>query len=288
MKIAVVTDSTSYLTKELTDKYNIKVIPIPFILNGGNYQEGVDITTEEFYEKLRSSKELPTTSQPPVGELISLYEGLRDEGYDAVISIHLAATISGLVRNLENIQDEVEGIKIVPYDSKITVRLMGELAITAAKMAEKGASIDEIIDRLDYLRSTIDEYFVVDDLKNLVKGGRLSNASAFIGSVLKIKPILTFDNESDKIVAFDKVRSMKRAMKRVEDLFAKQMENIDYPVHLIIFHANNEKAALAWKEELAKKFPNIRISISYFGPVIGCHLGEKALALGWMRDVEKD
>lgn len=288
MKIAVVTDSTSYLTKELTDKYNIKVIPIPFILNGENYREGVDITTEEFYEKLRSSKELPTTSQPPVGELISLYEGLRDEGYDAVISIHLAATISGLVRNLENIQDEVEGIKIVPYDSKITVRLMGELAITAAKMAKKGASIDEIIDRLDYLRSTIDEYFVVDDLKNLVKGGRLSNASAFIGSVLKIKPILTFDNESDKIVAFDKVRSMKRAMKRVEDLFAKQMEKTDYPVHLIIFHANNEKAALDWKEKLEKKFPNIRISISYFGPVIGCHLGEKALALGWMRDVEKD
>ena len=288
MKIAVVTDSTSYLTKELTDKYNIKVIPIPFILYGENYREGVDITTEEFYEKLRSSKELPTTSQPPVGELISLYEGLRDEGYDAVISIHLAATISGLVRNLENIQDEVEGIKIVPYDSKITVRLMGELAITAAKMAKKGASIDEIIDRLDYLRSTIDEYFVVDDLKNLVKGGRLSNASAFIGSVLKIKPILTFDNESDKIVAFDKVRSMKRAMKRVEDLFAKQMEKTDYPVHLIIFHANNEKAALDWKEKLEKKFPNIRISISYFGPVIGCHLGEKALALGWMRDVEKD
>ncbi|WP_347106143.1 DegV family protein, partial [Ligilactobacillus salivarius] len=172
-------------------------------------------------------------------------------------------------------------------DSKITVRLMGNLAIAAAKMAQAGKDIDEIISTLESLRSTIKEYFVVDDLQNLVRGGRLSNASAFIGSVLKIKPILTFDDESDKIVAFDKVRSTKRALKRVEDLFEENIKDRSYPLRLIVFHANNEEMAMEWKAKLQEKYPDYPIDVSYFGPVIGTHLGEKALALGWMKDIEK-
>lgn len=287
MKIAVVTDSTSYLPEELIQKYDIRVVPIPFILNEKTYEEGVDITTEEFYSLLAQSPELPSTSQPPLGEMISLYEDLRDEGYEAVISIHLAATISGLVGNLQNIASQIEGIKVIPYDSGITVRLMGELAVAAAQDAAKGMDIDSIVAHLDELRSTVDEYFLVDDLQNLVKGGRLSNASAFIGTMLKIKPILTFDDDTNKIVAFDKVRSMKRAKKRVESLFIEQLEKTDYPVHLFVIHANNEKAASEWRDSLQEQFPNLRISVTYFGPVIGCHLGEKAMALGWMRDIEE-
>lgn len=287
MKIAVVTDSTSYLPEELIQKYDIRVVPIPFILNEKTYEEGVDITTEEFYSLLAQSPELPSTSQPPLGEMISLYEDLRDEGYEAVISVHLAATISGLVGNLQNIASQIEGIKVIPYDSGITVRLMGELAVAAAQDAAKGMDIDSIVAHLDELRSTVDEYFLVDDLQNLVKGGRLSNASAFIGTMLKIKPILTFDDDTNKIVAFDKVRSMKRAKKRVESLFIEQLEKTDYPVHLFVIHANNEKAANEWRDSLQEQFPNLRISVTYFGPVIGCHLGEKAMALGWMRDIEE-
>ena len=287
MKIAVVTDSTSYLPEELIQKYDIRVVPIPFILNEKTYEEGVDITTEEFYSLLAQSPELPSTSQPPLGEMISLYEDLRDEGYEAVISIHLAATISGLVGNLQNIASQIEGIKVIPYDSGITVRLMGELAVAAAQDAAKGMDIDSIVAHLDELLSTVDEYFLVDDLQNLVKGGRLSNASAFIGTMLKIKPILTFDDDTNKIVAFDKVRSMKRAKKRVESLFIEQLEKTDYPVHLFVIHANNEKAANEWRDSLQEQFPNLRISVTYFGPVIGCHLGEKAMALGWMRDIEE-
>ena len=287
MKIAVVTDSTSYLPEELIQKYDIRVVPIPFNINKKTYEEGVDITTEEFYSLLAQSPELPSTSQPPLGEMISLYEDLRDEGYEAVISIHLAATISGLVGNLQNIASQIEGIKVIPYDSGITVRLMGELAVAAAQDAAKGMDIDSIVAHLDELRSTVDEYFLVDDLQNLVKGGRLSNASAFIGTMLKIKPILTFDDDTNKIVAFDKVRSMKRAKKRVESLFIEQLEKTDYPVHLFVIHANNEKAANEWRDSLQEQFPNLRITVTYFGPVIGCHLGEKAMALGWMRDIEE-
>ncbi len=287
MKIAVVTDSTAYLSAEQIKENDIHIVPIPFILDGKSYDEGIDITTEEFYEKLRTSETFPSTSQPPIGKLIELYESLGDQGYDAVISIHLASTISGLVQTLETVKDTVDNIQVVPVDSEITVLLMGYLAIEAARMAKQGKNLDEILARLDHLKKTINEYFVVDDLQNLVRGGRLSNAAAFVGSVLKIKPILTFDDETDKIVAFDKVRSSKRALKRVEDLFEEDTKDLTYPIKMIVIHANNEAVAKEWQAKLAKKYPNNSIEISYFGPVIGTHLGENALALGWMEDIDK-
>jgi DegV family protein with EDD domain len=288
MKIAVVTDSTAYLTPEQIRENDIHVVPIPVVLDGEVYDEGVDITPEEFYEKLRNTKSFPSTSQPAIGKLMELYGSLAKQGYDTVISIHLASTISGLIGSIETVAQEMHDIKIIPFDSKITVMLMGNMCIQAARMAKENKSAKEIIAHLEDLRKTVKEYFIVDDLQNLVRGGRLSNASAFIGSVLKIKPILTFDDQTDKIVAFDKVRSSKRALKRVEDLFEQRLQEINYPLRLIVIHANDEEAAIAWKEELAQKYPQYPIDISYFGPVIGTHLGEKALALAWMRDIDNN
>ncbi|TWW13818.1 hypothetical protein LABALGNA3A7_00620 [Dellaglioa algida] len=287
MKIAIVTDSTSYLSKEQIEKNNITIIPIPVIIDNKIYNEGVDITTEEFYEKLKTSDSFPSTSQPSVGEMINLYDRLGSEGYDVVLSIHLTNTISGFVDNLKNIAPTIESTRVIPYDSGITVMLMGYLALEAAKMAKEEADIADIINRLDDLKTTLGEYFIVDDLQNLVRGGRLSNASAFIGSVLKIKPILTFDSVSNKIVAFEKIRSTKKAIKRVEDLFEEHRSSIDYPLRGLIIHANDEASALKWQVKMKKKYPDMTFDISYFGPVIGTHLGEKALALAWIKDFDQ-
>ncbi|MCZ2492595.1 DegV family protein [Dellaglioa carnosa] len=287
MKIAIVTDSTSYLSKEQIEKNNITIIPIPVIIDNKIYNEGVDITTEEFYEKLKTSDSFPSTSQPSVGEMINLYDRLGSEGYDVVLSIHLTNTISGFVDNLKNIAPTIESTRVIPYDSGITVMLMGYLALEAAKMAKEEADIDDIINRLDDLKTTLGEYFIVDDLQNLVRGGRLSNASAFIGSVLKIKPILTFDSVSNKIVAFEKIRSTKKAIKRVEDLFEEHRSSIDYPLRGLIIHANDEASALKWQVKMKKKYPDMTFDISYFGPVVGTHLGEKALALAWIKDFDQ-
>ncbi|MFD1420831.1 DegV family protein [Lactiplantibacillus songbeiensis] len=286
MKIAVVTDSTSYLTPREVADNDIHVVPIPVIIDGKVYQEGVDITTEDFYANMKSFKSFPSTSQPPVGEMIEFYNKLGDQGYDAVISIHLASTISGFINSLENLRDEVDHIKLYPYDSQITVRLMGYLAIEAARMAKAGHTVEEILARLDDLRDSMGEYFIVDDLQNLVRGGRLSNASAFIGSVLRIKPILTFDDKHE-IVAFEKVRSTKKALARVEHLFAEAQAKIDYPLRAIIVQGNNLDAAQAWKAKLQQKYPDMPIDITYFGPVIGTHLGDKSLALAWLKDIDK-
>lgn len=287
MKIAVVTDSTAYLSDEELAANNITVVPIPVIIDGKSYREGIDISTEEFYDKLRNSQSFPSTSQPPVGEMIELYENLASEGYDVVISIHLSSTISGFLNSLQQIKDDIKGIRVIPYDSQVTVKLMGYLAIYASQLAKAGMDPDDIVAKLDDLRTTIGNYFIVDDLQNLVRGGRLSNASAFIGSILKIKPLLTMNTPSHEIEAFEKVRSTKKALARVEELFSHDMSKVDYPVRAMIIHANDEPAALKWRDKLAQEYPNIPFEISYFGPVIGTHLGEKALAIAWIQDTSK-
>ncbi|WP_353806147.1 DegV family protein, partial [Acinetobacter baumannii] len=122
-----------------------------------------------------------------------LYNNLANEGYDTIISIHLASTISGFVKTLQTAVDEVKGARVIVYDSRITVMLMGWLVLEAANLANQGMDADNIVEHLDALRATEDEYFIVNDLQNLVRGGRLSNAAGFIGGMLKIKPLLTFD-----------------------------------------------------------------------------------------------
>ncbi|MGX5377536.1 DegV family protein [Ligilactobacillus sp. LYQ135] len=288
MKTAVVTDSTAKLSQEIVDKYGIKVVSIPFIIDGHEYHDGIDITNKEFYDKLSKAKKFPTTSQPPVGEMIKVYNQLAEEGYDAVVSIHLAGTISGLIQTLNNLKDQLDNIDLYPVDSSITEVPMSWMVIKAAQMAQAGKAPQEIVDEVHTLEKQYDAIFVVDDLKNLAHGGRLSNASAFIGTVLKIKPLLHFDKETDKITAFEKVRSIKRAMKRAEELIFEEIADADYPVRLMVIHANSKKRGEELVAELEERHPGIPVSLSEFDPVIAVHLGEGAIALGYIRDIEKD
>ncbi|MFD1419087.1 DegV family protein [Companilactobacillus keshanensis] len=287
MKIAIVTDSTSYLPQDIVDKYHITVVPIEVVFDSQTYREDIDITTSEFYELLQNSKELPSTAQPSIGEMMNIYDKLAKEGYDTVISIHLASTISGFVNNLKSAASSIKNIKVVPYDSWITVRLMGYMVQEAAKMAQEDKSLDEIIHRLNTLRDSIGESFVVNDLKNLVKGGRLSNTSAVIGTMLNIKPLLEFDDKSHKIVAYDKVRSIKKAKLKAEEKLEKAIGNSEYPLRLLVIDADDKESGDIWAKHLKERHPEMTLDRSYFGPVIGAHLGKDALAIAWIRDFEK-
>jgi len=284
MTLAIVTDSTSYLTEDEVKKFNINVMPIPVIIDNKMYKEGVDVTTDEFYDLLASSAEFPKTSQPATGEWLELFEQLKADGYDEALVISLSSTISGTVNTVASLENAVDGFKVHSYDSKLTVRIMGLLVLKAAQMAAEGKGMDEILSVLNQLTPTIDEYFVVDDLQNLARGGRLSNASAILGSMLKVKPILTFDNETNYIVPFEKVRSMKKALGRAEELFVQAKEEADYPLHGLVVHANSPEAGEKFRDAMQEKYPDVPFDLSYFGPVIGTHLGSGAIALAWMRE----
>lgn len=288
MKIAVVTDSTAYLSPEEAAANNIHVVPIPVTLDGQTYREGVDISTSDFYEKMANSSSFPTTSQTPIGQLMEVYQGLADDGYDAVISIHLTRAITGYLDTVEQLAEQMKDtIKIVPIDSHLTVKMMGYLALEAAKLASEGDDLDDIVKKVKEYRDTFNNVFVVDDLQNLVRGGRLSNASAFVGSILKIKPLLTMHTPTHAIEAFEKVRSMKKAKLRCEQIFDEDIAKLDYPVRAMVVHANAPEEGQKWLDKLQADHPDISFELSYFGPVIGSHLGQGALALAWMQDTAK-
>lgn len=207
MKTAVVTDSTAYIPKDLRDRYNIYMIPLNVIFGETSYREEIDMSWKDYYKEVKAHENLPTTSQPAYGELISLYEKLG-ETYDAVISIHLSSGISGTFNSAVSARGMLEGIKVYPFDSEISCTAQGFYAIEAAEMAEKGAAPEEIIRHLDHMKISMRAYFMVDDLSHLQRGGRLSGAQAFVGSLLKVKPILHFENKL--IVPYEKIRTRKK------------------------------------------------------------------------------
>ncbi|MBM7690878.1 DegV family protein with EDD domain [Peribacillus deserti] len=278
MKTAVVTDSTAYIAQDVLERYNIHMVPLNVIFGTESYREEVDITAEQFYEEVRSQKKLPTTSQPSIGQLAEKYEELSIE-FDAIISIHLSSGISGTYQGSVTAGSMAENINVYSFDTEVSCMVQGFYVIEAAKMAQEGRGPEDIIKRLNEMKQTSNAYFMVDDLSNLQRGGRLSSAQAMIGSLLQIKPLLTFENKV--IVPSEKIRTRKKAMKRIVELL--QEAQTGEPMRAVIIHANREQGAKDWVSELTPQFPHVEFSISYFGPVIGTHLGEGAMGLGWVK-----
>lgn len=277
MRTAIVTDSTAYISQEIRDAYNIHMIPLTVILGNEIYEEEINLKAEQFYEEVKS-KDLPTTSQPPIGKFVELFEKLSVD-YDEVVCVHLSSGISGTYQGAVTAGNMVDGIKVFAFDSEVSCMVQGFFAIEGAKLAQEGKSAAEIIKILEELKKSSNAYFMVDDLSHLQRGGRLSSAQALIGSLLQVKPLLHF---ADKvIVPFEKIRTKKKAMKRIVELMAEATNGEEFQA--VIIHANREQEAEAWKKELEEEFPNIEFSISYFGAVIGTHLGEGAMAMGWIR-----
>jgi len=245
MKLAVVTDSTAYLPERIQDHADLFVIPIPVILDGKSYNEGIDIQPDEYYSLLKNSKEFPKTSQPVLGEVIALYETLAQKGYDTILSIHLSSGISGFINTLYGIKDDIKGARVIPYDSKITSMPMGHMVEAALDLNQQGKTIEEIVTHIDRIRDNTYAYLIVDDLNNL----------------------------------YEKIRSSKKAFNRAEDIIGQRESEIAYPVKFYVIHANNLSVALEEKAKLQKKYPDAEIEVGHFGPVIGSHLGEKAIGI---------
>lgn len=279
MKVAVVTDSTAYLPEEDIKKWDIHVVPLSVNFGDETYRELIDITVGEFYEKVRNTKELPKTSQPSIGDVTTKYEELAKD-HDAIISIHLSSGISGTYQAAVSAGQMVEGVEVYPFDSEISCMAQGFYVLKAAEMAKEGAHPDEIMEALNEMKKEMRAYFMVDDLSHLARGGRLSGAQALVGSLLQVKPILHFVDT--KIVPFEKIRTSKKAFKRIEGLLKETADNAE-KVKACIIHAQREDFAKEWKKELEERYPNVDFVISYFGPVIGTHLGEGGIGLCWYK-----
>jgi DegV family protein with EDD domain len=278
LKTAIVTDSTAYLPAHIMKELDIRMIPLSVTLDGNVYDEEIDIKSTDFYDKVRGNGPLPKTSQPPIGKFIELFESLKGT-YDAVISIHLSSGISGTYAGARQAGEMVEGIEVYTFDSEISCYLQGFYVLRAAELTKEGATPDRIMAELDEMKQTMRAYFMVDDLTHLQRGGRLSAAQALIGGLLQVKPLLHFQEKV--IVPFEKIRTRKKAMKRIVDMLAEDAAKM--PLEAAIIHGNRPEDAETWLAELSELLPGVKFTISHFGPVIGTHLGEASMGLGWVK-----
>ncbi|HFU3730230.1 TPA: DegV family protein [Streptococcus suis] len=274
MKLAVITDSSAVLGIEREDLF---VLHIPVNIDGENYIEGQNLTVEEFYQKMASSKDLPKTSQPSLMELDDILTSLKEKGYTHALGLFLSSGISGFYQNIQYLKDEFEGLTVAFPDTKITSAPLGMMVENVLKWADEGHSFEEITGKLDQEIGKTTAFIMVDDLNHLVKGGRLSNGAALLGNLLSIKPILYFTGEG-KIEVYEKVRTEKKAIKRLIEILQEQTNEGQYQIAII--HANAPEKAENFKQQLEEAGVGSDLPIVSFGSVIGTHLGEGAVAFG--------
>jgi DegV family protein with EDD domain len=273
-KIAIVTDSTAYLPTDTVHEYDIRVIPLMVNFGQESYKEGVDIVAEQFYPRLAAEKNLPTTSQPAVGELVVAFEKLM-ETHDSVIGIFLSSGLSGTSNSAET-ASRLAGGDVTVIDSKITAGGQARLVLRACELRAQGALKEEIVEDLLRMRETIRAFFVVDSLEHLHRGGRVSGISAALGSLLQVKPILTV-NEG-RLELFEKVRTRKKAIARVIELTRETLIP-GKKLHIAVTYAHNPEDAQSFREQVAAAFPEATIELAELGPVIGTHVGPGLLAV---------
>ena len=279
MKLAVITDSSAYLKPEVLEKENLFILDIPVFIDGKTYVEGKNLTAEEFYQKMALSAELPKTSQPSIAELEDLLSTLVGNGYTHVLGLFLSSGISGFYQNIQFLKDEFPQLEIVFPDSKITSAPLGIMVQSALNWAEAGLDFNEILRRINAQIDGTSAFIMVDDLNHLVKGGRLSNGAAILGNLLSIKPILYF-NHHGVIEVFEKIRTEKKATKRLIELVDERTSSGKYEI--IVIHANAVDKAETLRQSLLESNISAEVSLATFGSVIGTHLGEGSIALGYI------
>ena len=278
MKLAVITDSSAFLQAETLRKEDLFMLDIPVNIDGQEYVEGVNLTAQEFYEKMASASELPKTSQPSIAKLDEILSSLKDKGYTHALGLFLSSGISGFHQNIQYMKDEYEGLTIAIPDTRITSAPLGYMVESVFKWAEQGEEFTTILDQLENQIQKTSAFIMVDDLDHLVKGGRLSNGAAILGNLLSIKPILYF-NDQGVIEVYEKVRTEKKATKRLVEIVKEATANGNYQITVI--HGNAPQKAADLRQLLIDGGVATDVSIATFGSVIGTHLGEGSIALGY-------
>jgi DegV family protein with EDD domain len=274
MTVKIVTDSTSDLTPDIAKELGVTVVPLYVHFGTETYRDGVDLTTEDFYRKLEQSKALPTTSAPGPGTFAEVYDKLAketDEILAIIVSSKYSATYEAAVEGKELRKGKA---RVEVIDSLFAIEGLALVVISAAKAAKAGASLDEVIDVVRSSMSRVDIRMAFDTLEYLRRGGRIGTAQAFLGSVLKVNPILTIRDGYTEAVT--RVRSRAKAIDYLRE-FVISFPHIE---EMAIGDATTPDEAEMLVEQLSTKFPKERIYRTKVSPVVGTHVGPHVLGVG--------
>ncbi|MDQ0254864.1 DegV family protein with EDD domain [Evansella vedderi] len=283
-KIAWVTDSTAYITKELAEHPDVYILPINITFDQDTYEDGVNLTTDILYKRIREEKTVPKTSQPSVGKFAELYEKLKTE-YDHAIAVHISGKLSG------TIDSSTQGKNIAEFEVEIVDSKCMSYAITTLiekgmHLAEEGKPYVEIAETLREEASQSENYILLGNLEQFYKGGRMSGAQYLLGNILQIKPIIRINTQTGEFELFERVRSEKKAVKRLIELLKKSYEeNIIQQVE--IMHGNVITKANGLKQKIQQELPDINIVVGEISSTIAAHAGEGTVALIWHKEGTK-
>ena len=287
MKVAIVTDSNSGITQAEAKELGIFVLPMPFMIDGQDYYEDINLTQEQFYEKLRGGAEIHT-SQPSPESVMQLWdEVLKD--YDEIVHIPMSSGLSGSCQSAVMLAQDYAGKVQVVNNQRISVT-QRQSALDAKLLASKGMNALEIKNFLEEDKFNSSIYIMLDTLYYLKKGGRITPAAAALGTLLKLKPVLQIQGE--KLDAFAKARTTNQGKSIMINAIKKDIENRfggmteDKHIWLQIAHTANEEAARAYRDEILEQFPGYDIHIDPLSLSVACHIGPGALAFACCRKVE--
>ena len=279
-KIAIVTDSTAYIPPDLIQKHNLTVTPQVLIWGEVTYQDGVDIQPEEFYTRLKTAKEMPTTSQVSPATMKSTFEGLIEKDYD-VLGIFLSAKLSGTIQSVVQAKEMMgsAGEKVSFVDSNTTAMAMGFQVLTVARAVEDGANLDEAVVLAEKARDYTGVYFAVDTLEFLHRGGRIGGAQRFLGTALNMKPVLAV--QDGRVEAIERIRTKSKAIERVLELVIEQTQG-KTPIRLATLHASAEEEARTLLDKASKELNATESILTSVSPVVGTHAGPGTVGLAYM------
>jgi DegV family protein with EDD domain len=270
---AVVTDSTSDLPDDWRHRYGIEVVPLKVLFGKETFRDQVDMTSDEFFNRLAASSSLPTTSAPSPGEFAEVYQRLAKD-HDGCISIHIGAALSATAEAARVGAEAVDGFKVNVIDSQsvsMPIAFLCRVAAESATLEEATAAVEQRVPKCRVLA-------LLDTLRYLEMGGRLSRAQAMIGTMLDLKPLLLV-SENAEIKAVDRVRTRSRAIPRMVEFFRSE-QPVEY---VAVMHAQAKEDAERIAKDLRSELPNQEITIGQIGCVLGTHTGPRALGIVYIK-----
>ncbi|GCD10677.1 DegV family protein [Clostridium tagluense] len=273
-KIALITDSTSDVDREMIEKYDLKVLPLRIIYKDREYIDRVTITPKEVYDNF--IYEIPSTSLPSMQDMEDMYVKLEEEGYTHAIAVIISAGLSGTYNTLRLASENHPSIETCVFDSKSLT--IGEAAIVeeCGEMIQSGKSFDQIVAALPEIQSRITVYYAVDTLKYLIKGGRIGKVSGTIGEILNIKPIISI-NSDGVYYTYAKPKGKKKAISKLVDIAREALEIT--PCKIWVMHGGAYEEVKPFSETIAS-LPNItRLCFGEISPVAGVHTGPGLLGI---------
>jgi DegV family protein with EDD domain len=276
-RIAWITDSTAFITKELEQNKDVYVMPLTIAFSSGTYEDGIDLSSDDLYMKLKAEKEVPKTSQPSVGKFAELFEKLKAD-YDCAIAVHISSKLSGTLNSCMQ-GAEIAGFPVETVDSKMMSYIITGLLNKGIELQSKDMDWKEIASTLRLEANQYENYILLGNLDQFYKGGRMSGTQYLLGSILKVKPIIHVDRNGE-FQLFDKVRSEKKAIRRMMELLEESAEK--HRIEQVqIMHGNVLEKAKDIEKEILSRFPQMGTFIGEISSTIAVHAGEGTVAVVW-------